>query len=314
MERVLQVPRSEEVRAACLHRGRDGAAVPHRMQPQTERVPDEETARLLYKKWGGCAHSVLTYGHDHTEQQQLATAVEPLDMKLVEVAMKTTSALDGVGGKDQAHRLLNLVPCGSVKQLETTSSKYYENHHAELISEHVMGLFGDRLAQDELNQVYRFLHKAASDPTAATLRGKLYEHCVVVPRLLSGPDGLKLARLSPGTPPGWLKAGQLSCNNRLKHVRFSELSELKSKRAESSEEDAIFQPNSPVFTAVDFVVRINGQALLANATVGASHDIKLGDSGHWDGLLNAVNLADTQTDRSCGFLTHTCLVNSQRER
>jgi hypothetical protein len=52
--------------------------------------------------------------------------------------------------------------------------------------------------------------------------------------------------------------------------------------------DAILVPSKDVL-AVDFVLRIDGQALLANATVGKRHGVKAGNL-KFLGVLPAVGL------------------------
>ena len=219
--------------------------------------------------------------------------------------MTGTKALDGVGGSDYVHRLLDIVPYGALPNntLATDDQLYYEFHHAQLITEHVVGLCAVALMEKDRAELFRFLHKAASDPAASALRGKLYERCIAVPRFAHGSgegrDGdVQLVRLTPTlTPvqPAWLKAPKLSFKRGLQLVHFHDLADLARKWKEVSV-DAIFVPYSKEFPVVDFVLRVGGEALLANATVGESHDVKLESLAFWDDLLPAVGLAGTNKE------------------
>jgi hypothetical protein len=257
-----------------------------------------------FKLWGGSARSVLTHGNDSSKQARLATAVGALSIATIEKALEGTSALDGVGGSDYVHRLFQLVPQGALpdNKLTTSDSDYYRFHHAQLITPHVEGLFADSLLKKDKAELYRFLHQASSDPAVASLRGKLYERCIVVPRFVNGPreEGLAellLQRLSPKLAvdqPTWLQVPSLAFKHGLPLVHFRTVMELGRRWAENCK-DAIFVPFSKEFPVVDFVLRVGGQALLANATVGDSHDVKAGTAKFAE-LLSAVGLEGAQQE------------------
>jgi hypothetical protein len=265
----------------------------------------EDEVKERFMRWGGSARSVLTHARLEANQESLATAAGALKLETVEKAMFGTSALDGVGGSDVIHRLFDIVPLGALSNntLTTDNPRYYHFHHGQLITDHVVGLFADALVMKDRAELFRFLHKAASDPAASTLRGKLYERCIAVPRFAHGPgkghDGdLQLVRLTPTlTPvqPAWLKAHTLSFKRGLQLVHFHKLADLASKWKEFTA-DAIFVPYSKEFPVVDFVLRVGGEALLVNATVGESHDVKLEPLAFWDALLLAVGLADASKE------------------
>jgi hypothetical protein len=259
----------------------------------------EAETRLAYRRWGGSVRSTLTYSNDLARQNRLTMAVSALSIATVEKALMGMSSLDGVGASDNVHRLFNVVPCGALPDstLPTSDPAYYRFHHAELISSHVEGLFAASLLQKDRTELYRFLHTASSDPSVATLRGILYERCIVVPRLVHGPkegdcDEAPLVRLSPlGVgikQPTWPQVPSLSFKHGLPRFNFSTADELRALWAADSK-DAIFVPPSKVFPVVDFVLRIGGQALLANATVGESHDVKAGNAKFAE-VLPAVGL------------------------
>jgi len=187
-----------------------------------------------------------------------------------------------------------VVPCGALSDstLPTSDPAYYRFHHAELISSHVESLFAASLLQKDKTELYRFLHTASSDPAVATLRGRLYERCIVIPRLVHGSCGeAPLVRLSPALgfeQPTWLQVPKLHFKHGFPLFHFSTVDELRALWAADSK-DAIFVPPSKVFPVVDFVLRIGGQALLANATVGESHDVKAGNAKFAE-VLPAVGL------------------------
>jgi len=249
---------------------------------------------LRFDKWGGSARSDLTFADDPSYEDRLTSAVGALSIGILESSLTGSTALDGVGGSDFVHRLFNLVPYGALpgSTLSTSNPAYYRFHHAELISSHVEGLFAASLLQKDKTELYRFLHTASSDPAVATLRGILYERCIVIPRLVHGSCGeARLVRLSPALgveQPTWLQVPILSFEHGLPLFHFSTADELRALWAADSK-DAIFVPPSKVFPVVDFVLRIGGQALLANATVGESHGVKAGNAKFAE-VLPAVGL------------------------
>ena len=262
----------------------------------------EDEVKERFKRWGGSARSVLTHGSDEANQERLGTVAGCLPLATVEAAMTGSKALDGVGGSDYVHRLLDIVPFGALPNstLATNDPRYFKFHHAQLITDHVVGLCAVALLEKDRAEMFRFLHKAASDPAASTLRGKLYERCIAVPRFVhgagKGQEGdLQLVRLTPTlTPvqPAWLTSLKLSFKHGLQLVHFHDVADLASKwKAVTA--DAIFVPLSKEFPVVDFVLRVGGEVLLANATVGESHDVKLESQALWETLLLAVGLTDT---------------------
>ncbi len=266
----------------------------------------EAEVRKRFELWGGSARSVLTHSDQDAAQDRLTTVANTLPLRTVEEAMTGTNALDGVGQGDCVHRMLELVPRGLATPelgLLTSDVRFYGFHHARLITDHVVGLFADSLLGKESDQLYRFLHKASADPAAKTLQGKLYERCIVVPRFIHGPAAgasgdMPLKRLSPtlSVPqPRWLQAPALTFNESLPLVYFNSPDQLGVLWA-ANNDNAIFVPRSKEFPVVDFVLRLDGQALLANATVGESHDVKLDNLAFWNKLLPAVGLGDVGTE------------------
>jgi hypothetical protein len=149
----------------------------------------EPEVKERFKLWGGVARSVLTYGHDAAEQARLTTVARSLKIDTLENALAGTTALDGVGGSDYAHRLLELVPCGALdtSRIPTSDPEYYRFNHAQLITDHVVSLVANALADANDAELYRFLHRSTTDPAVATLRGRLYERGIVLRRLRRGP-------------------------------------------------------------------------------------------------------------------------------
>jgi len=214
---------------------------------------------LRFDKWGGSARSGLTFGDDPSYEDRLTTCVPALSIGIVESSLTGTAALDGVGGSDFVHRLFNLVPRGALPDstLSTSDPAYYRFHHAELITSHVVGLFAASLLQKDKTELYRFLHTASSDPAVASLRGQLYERCIVVPRLVHGPkelgcDEAPLVRLTPALgveQPTWLQVPSLSFKHGFPLFHFSTVDELRALWAADSK-DAIFVPLSKEFPVV----------------------------------------------------------------
>ncbi len=263
------------------------------------KTDDEVLKRFAL--WGGSARSVLTYGAVKSEQDRLTSAACALSISLLEKALQGTSALDGVALSENAHRLIKMVPYGALpdSKLAASDAEYFRFHHAELMSDHVVGLFADNLQKRDTAELYRFLHAASSDPAVNSLRGVLYERCFVLPRLMHGPkekghSALPLQRLSgvlPVPQPAWLQVTSFDLPKGLHCVYFSTAEDLQEKWADTAtkDKDAIFVPYSKQFPVVDFVLRIGGQPLLCNATVGMSHAIKLEDAT-FEKLLPAVGL------------------------
>jgi hypothetical protein len=157
----------------------------------------EPEVKERFKLWGGIARSVLTYGPDAAQQARLRTVARSLKIDTLENALAGTTALDGVGGSDYVHRLLELVPCGALdtSRIPTSDPEYYRFHHAQLITDHVVSLVANALADADDAELYRFLHRSTTDPAVATLRGKLYEHGIVLRRLRRGPGEHEVSNL-----------------------------------------------------------------------------------------------------------------------
>lgn len=246
-------------------------------------------------KWGSSPRNVLTQASNDTWQSRLSSVGSTLSLGTLERALQFSTALDGVSSDDQCHRLINLVPRGALpdSDLLSTDPRYFHFHHAELVTPIVEALFADHLLLRHIAELHRFLHCAARDPSIAGFRGILYERAVVIPRLTQGKAGkVLIQRLSPPlesfVASVALNHATLSFSAALPIVHFRKVAELKALWDRSAE-DAIFVPLSKEFPVVDFVLRLNGAAILANATVGESHDVKVGNATFYQ-LLDAVGL------------------------
>ena len=253
----------------------------------------EVEERLL--KWGGSPRNVLTQAANDTWQSRLSSVGSTLSLGTLERALQFSTALDGVSSDDQCHRLINLVPRGALpdSDLLPTDPRCYYFHHAELVTPIVEALFADHLLLRHSAELHSFLHCAASDPAIADFRGILYERAVVIPRLAQGKVGkVSIQRLSPPlesfSATAALSHATLCFPVALPVVHFRKVVELKAFWDRNAE-DAIFVPLSKEFPVVDFVLRLNGAAILANATVGESHDVKVGNAT-FSHLLDAVGL------------------------
>ncbi len=143
----------------------------------------EVEERLL--QWNGSPRNVLTQAANSTWQSRLSSVGSIVSLSTLERALQFSTALDGVSSDDQCHRLINLVPRGLLPEsdLLTTDPRYYEFHHAELVTPTVEASFADHLLLRNSAELHSFLHCAASDPAIAGFRGILYERSVAIPRI-----------------------------------------------------------------------------------------------------------------------------------
>jgi len=248
---------------------------------------EEMKARIA--KWGCNPRNVLTKATSAFWQKELETAADNLGLAALQEALNRATALHGASSGELVHRLVNLVPEGKVdSSLTTADPEFYTFHHAELVTSYVEGKFISVLDTKDADTVYSFLHKCATDPAAGSLRGKLYERFVVIPRASDKPrvlaerhpDDLNLERLdawtsTPGLP--LLSGAKLDLPAPMKVVKFKTASELNTKSGKGTK-DGMYVPTSTSFPGIDLVWIIGKQPLLVNSTVSASHDIKAGHS------------------------------------
>ena len=99
----------------------------------------EEDVLERFRKWGGSARNVLTKADDEDWQHSLETAPTALTLSAAENALMRSTALDGVARGENIHRLIKLVPRGTVdgSTLRPDDINYYAFDHAELMSEHI---------------------------------------------------------------------------------------------------------------------------------------------------------------------------------
>jgi len=261
--------------------------------------------RALFNLWCGSARNVLTKGADLEWQDSLSSAPASLTIASLEIMLQGEIVLNGAAAGEMIHRLVNIIPRGALvdSELQTSDLSYYRFHHAELVSKHVEGLFVAHLLKKNKAELYRFLHATTAVSDAAALRGFLYERGVVIPRLARG-DGeqercelvikpLSSAHSKAALRPVLLEAHTLGFD-RLPLIPFSTAEELQSLWAKDKK-DAIFVPWHKNFPVVDFVLRIGGQALLANATVSESHDIKVHNATFAE-VVRAVGLGGEEKE------------------
>lgn len=246
-------------------------------------------------KCGGSPRNAMTKAADPIWQDRLSTVLADLSLTVLQRSLRGSTALDGVGSDDQCHRLVNIMPQGALldSELPMTAPQYYWFHHAEVVTSHAESLIAKSLLLQDEAELYRFLHRSADDPAIAGFRGVLYERTIAIPRITQGKLGnVSIQRLSPPLEScratATLLTDTLNFSAALPVVHFRSVPELKTLWG-CSGEDAIFVPLSKQFPVVDFVLRRNGDAILANATVAESHDIKVG-SAMFSALLDAVGL------------------------
>lgn len=264
--------------------------------------PGYSDAEVLERnfKWDGSARLVLTYGTDEEWQTELADIPRDLPLATLVQGLQSVNSLHGALSNSLVHRVLTLRNRGEEGGIKTTDRRYYSFSRAELPLG-VVQAFADALGDKRKAELYQFLHEAASDPSIAGFRGVLYERSIVVPLLKRGTDKLPLDRLSPAwqhvSPPDVLKSASapspaapaaLDLRVGLPIVHYSDVDDLERVWSTHSG-DAVFLPRSKQQVAVDFVLRIDGQPILANATVSESHDIMIGNK-LFQRILQAVGL------------------------
>jgi hypothetical protein len=243
----------------------------------------EDEVASRFGLWGGSARSVLTHATRLRYQESLTLAANHLTSATLVLMLNGLSGLEGTAGEDTIHRLLNIVPRGALEgsELKQSDPNYYRFHHAQLVSKHVEDIFAKNLLNKDKAELYHFLHATAAIPGASTYRGSLYERGVVIPLLAHGDrrygrvklviEKLSSARSAAARGPVLLQSDQDF--ERLPLILFATTEELQAEWAKDGK-DAIFVPRNTNFPVVDFVLRIKGQAWLANATLSASHGIK----------------------------------------
>jgi hypothetical protein len=256
--------------------------------------------------WGANPRNVLTHAANVAWQKRLSAVTETLSIATLERALQTSTALDGVSGDENCHRHIDIVPCGALPDstLATADPTFYEFHHAELVSEHVLGMYAGHLLKRDAAELHRFLHRASDDPAIADFRGRLYERVIALPALKCGGDIMKsvaIDRFSPATSgltqPALLQTPTLNLSSGLPLHHFRSVEDLPALWA-AVPGDAVFVPLSKQFPVVDMVLRVGGVPILANATVSARHDIKVGND-KFVRLLDAIGLnVDANTEIS----------------
>jgi hypothetical protein len=244
----------------------------------------EDEVASRFGLWGGSARNVLTHATRLRYQESLTRAANHLTTANLVLMLNGLSGLEGTAGEETIRRLLNIVPYGALEcsELRQSDPNYYRFHHAQLVSKHVEDIFVKNLLNKDKTKLYHFLHATAAIPGASTYRGFLYERGVVIPLLARGDGGhgrckLVIKQLSSARSAAARGQALLqTCNldfERLPLIPFATTEELQSEWAKDGK-DAIFVPRNTKFPVVDFVLRIKGQALLANATLSVSHGIK----------------------------------------
>jgi len=260
---------------------------------------DHEEVAHRMRKWGNNPRNVFTQAANDLWQGDLEIAASSLDLPALLKQLQRRSGLQAFTGKDVRHRLLNMVPRGSLAESElgTEDPKYYVFHHCELSSVYVEERFATHIMRMQREQLYSFLHVAQEDTSIAGFRGILYERAIVIPRLQSGGTGLQVSELLPPSDDKCERAHGLSDGTfgrgSLKLSYFGAVSELRDMW--SVDGDGLFVPLSKHFPAVDLVLRLNGQPVLVNATVGLSHDIKVSNKQLTE-LLEVLGLDDASVE------------------
>jgi hypothetical protein len=264
--------------------------------------PGYSDAEVLERNciWDGSARLVLTYGTNKQWQKELADIPRDLSLATLAQGLHSVASLYGALSNSLVHRVLTIKNRGEEGGFTPDQPEYYDFLRAELPLG-VVQAFTDALDDKRKAELYQFLHEAAADPSIACFRRVLYERSVVVPLLKRGTDKLPLDRLSPAwqhvSPPDVLKSASapspsalatLDLRVGLPIVHYNNVDDLEHVWSKHSG-DAVFLPRSKQQVAVDFVLRIDGQPILANATVSESHDIKIGNQ-LFQRILQAVGL------------------------
>jgi hypothetical protein len=271
---------------------------------------EEVQARL--ERWGGVPRNVLTKGRSKVWQDRTSNVIDTLTIDTLTKALQPSTTLDGVGKEDNCHRLLNIVPKGALSFSDTQLEgprpdhlDYYRFNHAEVVTDYVMEAIANHLLTKRTTELYHFLHLASADPAVSNFRGRLYQQSIVIPKLTMGHlSSLEAKRLSPKTSLdkcSVFKAAKAVAEEsfrlhrmdgqqegQLPLVRFKDVDTLRSLWNRDTK-DAIFLPPRRCFPVVDLILRLSGEAILVNATVGDSHDIKVASEAFVD-LLEAVGL------------------------
>lgn len=261
----------------------------------------EAEVREGYTLWGGSPRNVLTKAADAVWLKRLATAGGALTVDTLTRSVSTSTALDGAASNALCNRVVNLVPMGALEgsALLPSDPRYYEFDHAELVSDHVIGIFADHLEYSDQEALLSLMSKLSTDPAIAGLVGVMYERAIVVPRLRNGGNALsalRLRRLSPALSGGFprpLRGDTVDWSAALPLVQFKSIDELQ-RKWRSHEGDAMFVPISKCFPVADLVLRKGVCVLLLNTTIAERHDVAAGNVKFCQ-MLDAVGLGEGST-------------------
>ena len=120
-----------------------------------------ETVHALFARWGGVVRFVLQKASDSTQQALLESALESVNLKMVQEAIGSLDAAD-----DVCHRLIHV----DVTDLHSLMHK-----RAQIASMYVAERVIDHLVRTECDALLSFLRASAGEPITGGLRGNLFE-------------------------------------------------------------------------------------------------------------------------------------------
>jgi len=243
---------------------------------------------------------VLTKADDCGWQKSLERSAGALDFwaLLKEIQRcEERRAFEGEPDNEARQRLLHWVPRGSLPASDVVAGtlEYYYMDHLEFPSPYVEEQYARLLLREDCDKLHRFLHTAETRPSFAGFRGALYARAIAIPRMQSGgAEPLELAELAAPSDAACRRArgltgAALGLHAPLPLHYFQDVAQLAA--AWEGGGDGVFVPSSRLFPAVDLVLRLDGQPVLLNASIGLNPVINVANTRIPE-LLEALGLGD----------------------
>jgi len=217
-----------------------------------------------YERWGGVPRYVLG-NLDAASQRMLESAIGAASLDSLAIAMRSEALEEA----DVSHRLVHFKVRGELDEFDDNDPRlpdYFDAARTELASAYVVRRLHDEALESDALRLAFFLTSTSAHPSAAALRGNLFEtHALQVlslggdfdVRYLSGPraqGGATSLRLRPADQRWFFDVGEVGGLPR------------------AQRDTLLLRPKSKGFAAIDAVLQ---DCVFANTTINVEHTIPL---------------------------------------